>query len=572
MRQTLIGLLVPLLGTVSAMMAATGPPPSSPQGQAAPAREVPAPATGTARIVGRVVAADTGATLRRVQVICARDGVERSVFTGADGGYECPKLAAGRYTVTARRSGFVTLPFGARKPLDQATGIELRNGQTLELPEMALPRGAVIAGRATDQYGDPLVNALVGAERLVYTDGIPRFVAAATSDTDDLGEYRISGLVAGKYFIHVSRLPNEFPATIGAADGTHGAAFTYYPGVVRRDAAQAVSASTGQQVTNISFQLATVALSTITGTVTTSRGEPAVGATVIALVLTDDPVWGTQFPASVGADGRFVLRGVPPGDYDLVAETRDAAGGGEVAVERLTLSGSDVSGLALLASPAPRIAGVVSMEGPGTPFRPEQLRIVTSRFPRLSSAQSILTPANGPAPGVVGRDGTFATTVTPGRRTIGVAGLPTGWMVRGIVAGGRDVAEEAIDFKPGQDLLGLRVVVTNQLTEVSGRLVQAGDRPAADVFIAVFAAEKNRWPMGTRAWRVERPTSDGRFTVTGLAEGAYLAVAVEDPERDAEWGNPDVFERLRSLATPLTIGAGAKSAIDLKLVKLPAVQ
>jgi hypothetical protein len=416
------------------------------------------------------------------------------------------------------------------------------------------------------------MNASVAAERLVYTDGIPRLVAAAASDTDDLGEYRISGLVAGKYFIHVSRLPAEFSATIGAADGTRGSAFTYYPGVVRRDAAQAVSASTGQQLTNISFQLATVALSTITGTVTTSRGDPATGATVMAFVVTDDPIWNMQVPASVGADGRFVLRGVPPGDYDLVAETRDAAGGGEVAVERLTLSGSDVSGLALLASPAPRIAGVVAMEGTGKPLRPEQLRIVTSRFPRLGSAQSILTPANGPAPGVVGRDGTFATTVTPGRRTIGVAGLPVGWMVKSILAGGRDVAEPPIDFKPGQDILGLRVVVTDQLAEVSGRLVQAGDRPGTDVFIAVFAVDKSQWPMGTRAWRVERPTSDGHFSVSGLAEGDYLAVAVEDRERDAEWGNPEVFERLRPLATPLSLGAAEKRAIDLKLVKLPAVQ
>src|SRR6185503_695487 len=68
-----------------------GPPPARPQ---IPARDNSATPTGTARIRGRVISADTGTPLRRatVRVSAPEARVNRSVNTDADGRYELADL------------------------------------------------------------------------------------------------------------------------------------------------------------------------------------------------------------------------------------------------------------------------------------------------------------------------------------------------------------------------------------------------------------------------------------------------------------------------------------------------
>src|SRR5262245_60169626 len=94
----------------------------------------PAMPAGTGVIRGRVVAADTGRPLRRVRVtITATElgGVPRNVSTDADGRYEMTELPAARFRVAASRSGYLTLLYGQRRPLEQGKPLEMLDGQVV---------------------------------------------------------------------------------------------------------------------------------------------------------------------------------------------------------------------------------------------------------------------------------------------------------------------------------------------------------------------------------------------------------------------------------------------------------
>ena len=122
---------------------------------------------------GQIVAADNGSPIRRAQVRVsspeARDG--RIATTDAQGRFEIKELVGGRYTITASKGGFVSLQYGQRRPSESGTPIELADGQTLDKLAIALPRGSVLGGRITDEFGEPVANATVVAIQLRISSG-----------------------------------------------------------------------------------------------------------------------------------------------------------------------------------------------------------------------------------------------------------------------------------------------------------------------------------------------------------------------------------------------------------------
>src|SRR2546423_1809774 len=80
----------------------------------------------------------------------------------------------------------------------------LADGQTLDNINISLPRGAVITGRVTDEFGDPAPSVSVSLMRLQFQQGQQRLVPAGAGGfpgTNDIGEYRIFGLPPGQYYV-----------------------------------------------------------------------------------------------------------------------------------------------------------------------------------------------------------------------------------------------------------------------------------------------------------------------------------------------------------------------------------
>ena len=244
-----------------------------------PPRDNVQPATGTARITGRVVSAETGAPIRRAQIrITSRDArTNRDVTTDSDGRFELLTLPAGRYRLYVTKAGYVSLEYGQARPFEAGKPLDIADGQSLEKIDFSLPRGSVITGRVTDEFGDPITDVQVQAMRYQFTNGERQLVnAGRVATTDDLGQYRIFGLMPGDYVVRASLRtnPNATPTGPNAAEGPLGYPGTYYPGVADVAQAQTVTVSLGQELSSVAFPLVPARLARISGTVMNSEGRP----------------------------------------------------------------------------------------------------------------------------------------------------------------------------------------------------------------------------------------------------------------------------------------------------------
>src|SRR5262245_5212953 len=110
---------------------------------------------GTGVIRGRIFAGTARPAVRASVRVIGRSGFTTSVTTDADGRYELTELKSDRYRVTASKSGYLALDYGQRRPLERGVELRLTDGQVLQDIDVTLPSGGAIAGRVTDENGDP---------------------------------------------------------------------------------------------------------------------------------------------------------------------------------------------------------------------------------------------------------------------------------------------------------------------------------------------------------------------------------------------------------------------------------
>src|SRR5439155_15520394 len=135
------------------------PPAPMPGGMQAPARDA-SQKTGTARIRGHVVAADTGLPLRKAQVRAVSPELRenRLASTDAEGKYELRDLPAGRYQVSVTKGSYVSLSYGQSRPFEAGKPLEVPDAQVIEKVVFPLPRCGSIAGKGVDEFGERIAD------------------------------------------------------------------------------------------------------------------------------------------------------------------------------------------------------------------------------------------------------------------------------------------------------------------------------------------------------------------------------------------------------------------------------
>ena len=102
-------------------------------------------------------------------------------------------LSARRYRISASRAPFVTMGFGQRHPNGPAREIDLVATPVADRIDITLPRGGVIAGRVTDDLGEPAAYVRVAAMRPRYSEGRRGLVPTGrivTTDPAEIGRPR----------------------------------------------------------------------------------------------------------------------------------------------------------------------------------------------------------------------------------------------------------------------------------------------------------------------------------------------------------------------------------------------
>jgi hypothetical protein len=552
------------------------PPPQgagmgAPQRQAArPPRDTREQRPGTGVVRGRVLSADSGSPVRRAQVRLASAELRenRMTSTDEDGRYEFRTLSAGRYTLNVSKSGYVTLQYGQRRPLEPGKPLDVAEGQTVDKADFSLPRGSVIVGRVTDEYGEPISDAVLQAMRYQYNSGQRRLMSTGRQAvSDDIGQFRIFGLPPGTYVVSATIRTGGMFAN--SDDNTSGYAPTYYPGTASVAEAQRLSLALGQELAGVAFSLIPARMSRITGTVVNSQGQPLGGGMVVLRTdLAGSMMMNVGNGGQTGPDGNFTIANVAPGEYVLqvVSRPRQAMAAGldaESASVPVTINGQDLTGLTIVTSRGASVAGrVVFQSKSAPPTSRASLQVVAS-----STGPDMVQMGRAPGDGRVAENGSFELRGLSGPRLIRVTNVPSGWALKSVTLNGTDITDSPYEFKGEGTITGLEIVLTDRLTDLSGTVKDSRSQPLRDYVVVTFPDDSAQWDR-SRFIRTGRPDQDGTFEIKGLPPGRYLAVALESLEQGAE-NDPDLLEQVRQSAKGFSLTDGQTLSIDLGLTVGP---
>jgi Carboxypeptidase regulatory-like domain len=327
-------------------------------------------AAGKGAISGLVVVAGTGQPARRARVnLSGADGIgSRSATADDSGGFLFAALPAGRFSLSASKTGYIEGSFGQKIPGRSGTPIQLADGQKLQV-QLQVWRGSVITGTLLDEHGEAIPNTPVRVLRYALQAGQRTVQQAGGGQTDDRGIYRIFGLRPGEYL--VTAMPrNNSPqavmaeqrgqvesmlqraAEIGAENADQarslaeraaqmrvalsaavvedeqptGYAPVYYPGTTSPASAATIVLGPSEEKSGVDFQYQVVPVSRIEGVVT-GGGAQLPSNVQIVLVNSGFHVPGLN-PVDTRADaqGAFRISNVPPGQYTLVGRATVGAG------------------------------------------------------------------------------------------------------------------------------------------------------------------------------------------------------------------------------------------------------
>jgi hypothetical protein len=533
----------------------------SAQGQASETDEARAGSAYTGKITGRVVSED-GRPMPDAVVYIYRSyarvpGPPKSVTTDSEGKFQALDLAPGLYTVNATLAGFVTTRDAA------AESVEPKFYRLGDSVNISLVKGGVITGTVRDANGEPVVAVTVRAIRIRDANArpLPRaFSYLQPWMTDDRGIYRLYGLEPGTYIVMAGG-GLGFSGLLNAYDSD---APTFFPSSTR-DTATEVQVRSGEEATGTDIRYRGERGRTVSGTVSGVNDPNLRFGLSVTLAQASTGAYESTTYVQPGAKPSFSFNGVGDGEYELTAQ--QGLGSGDNAFSpprRVTVKGSDVTGIELPLTPLGSIAGSAFLEAPpkeacGDKRGATLLETIISarRDEKVQSTEAARAPfflVSGSVPDDRGKfiihnmlTGSYRLTVR----------LPSdAWYVRSITLPAAAAARPAsaqskpaetksaqaasvVTLKTGDRITGLSVNIAQDAANLRGRVAPAVEGAALPANLKVYLVPQER----ERAEDVLRYSeasieSDGAFTLANLAPGSYFIIIRPAPENDSSERNP----------------------------------
>lgn len=517
------------------------------------------PPVQSASLTGKVVDSATGAPIARaVVVLRARASFSGpQAVTDAEGRFAFTGVTPGPFSVSATAGEFI----GSHAPYRTSGETRpLRPGEVRDL-RIPLQRAVVISGRIVNDTGVPMSGVSVRVRDLstgFHGD------ADFRRRTDDRGAFRLFGLPPGRYIVC---------ATVhgAAAFGRSGKprlrfVDTCYPSATDEATALAVPVGPGQEIDGLEIRMQRRATFTITGTIVDASGRPAESVQLWLTTLNGDGASGSGQRVE---RGRFTISDVVPGRYVLRAEVGPppapaAPPPTEAGVVELGFVSENVEGLVITTKKSVSVRGVVTFEDGAPPeaknlkLRVEPQRMGLQWFSGRGSATEVRP------------DLTFELKDLIGPYVLQLFGLPTGSAVSSIRYRGRDIAHLPAEFDGDPQQL-IEIVVTERVSEVSGRVLDASGNPVAAARLYMFPADSARWPGWSRG--AARSNLSGAYRIRSLLSGDYFVVAISEEDLKeitaADWYRPNPYERFATIAERITVLQNDRRVIDLRVTPIP---
>ena len=518
-------------------------------------------AAQTAAVEGVVVNQATGQPLSDVHVRVLTGDVASLIVervygavTDRAGHFSISSMKPGLYLIVPERPGFTFVRPPGPIP---AQVLALKPGQHITDEKVEMAPCGFLSGRVTDDFGDPVPGAALQLRAAPPdTDFVNPFAVPLPHFTDDRGEFHIV-IAPGSYYLQA--MPHNIAPTAAPYVPT------YFPSGFSTAEASPIQVKPGQDVTSLEIRLTHARASgagamqpgTISGIVTgvPNGVRPSVTARSAQNTTTMPLVRG----AGVDPEGKFLLRGLAPGSYRVFAQ----AAAGNVRLQsqevQVQVAGGDSTSLQLNLAPGEDLGGSLTFAGAGAGVPPGhklavKLEAVEPGGPGLAETASA----------EVGKDGAFRIPgVFPAHYRLQVEPLPEGAFIRSVMLDGAAVDDAAFDLPHGGPGPRLKIVLSRNAAQLSGKVLDRNGAPLTSPLAAVLV-----WRNAAQARPDHNPVADGQYALKGLRPGKYRVIAVDafDFTNLGGASDPDEFAKaLRTAAEEIEVPEGARIVKDLKV-------
>jgi len=527
-----------------------------------------APKSAPGATIGGVVRKDPGEEPVKkalIEVIAENqsEGGDYTATTELDGSFRIEGILPGRYHLFAERTGL--LEMGKSHARSEGRLLTLGPGQELKDLQIRLQAAAVVRGRVTDEDGDPMAEAQVSVFKQSYKAGRSQWEQVGSERTNDLGEFRIANLAAGNYYVSVSP-PPDFKNLIEGAGvvakletGTPAAGTsyqtTYYPGTADRGQAAPIQLHSGDEFP-VNFSLSPSPSLSIRGSVVN------VPAQASASVMLQSRDFGSILNgAEIQKDGSFVIRGVSPGTYTILA-TVESSVVPMMARESLQVA-SSIEGVKLVPQPGAVVRGHLRVEGKSRAGLGDVFLSLESSEPVTDAGGFIFGGFSNLVR--LGADGSAEWKgVPPGNyyvQVVSESGAGQDWFLKSTMLGGADTRDGGINVNGGT--VSVAMVASTQGALVDGVVVDQKSEPVTTAI--VVAVPETRLRGRIERYRKTVTDQSGRFRLRGMPPGDYAVFAWESVDGEA-YLNPDFVKGYEAQGTSLTVKEGDRKTLQLGVI------
>lgn len=417
------------------------------------------------------------------------------VAAGARGRYVLRRLPAGSYRVRAEGAASGRVHHPAAPTASRVDVVRVRAGDTVDGVDITMRGPGRLVGQALAADGTPLAGTWVNVYERAASTSKGSFV---------VGLRRVRADATGRFELALPA--RDYGIWVGAG------AFPYLCSDTVRALVDRVTLTSGTTTVRDARARPT---STISGRVTDDAGRPIRGAAVRATPVAS----ACEASATTGPDGRYRMRGVVAGRYDVWFSSDAGHLPQGLSVGRgervLTVApGRPVTGVDASLARGGRIVGRVSLVGEGSP------------------AELVVYADSDPVPGEdvtysaearVGPDGRFElVALHPATYRLRFAGFDEGSVLTHYDGDGTTSTSAAdavgVEVPAGTTIRGLEALL-DLSARVEGRVVDGDGAPRKDIQVVAYASDPatGEWEEVASAWT----GGQGRYAVKGLPAGTY---------------------------------------------------
>jgi len=499
--------------------------------------------------------------------------------TSSDGAFRFLNLKPGKYRLLAAHPDGTYYPaeYGQRNPRGPGYEFSIDSSSSMKVRLEMAPMASV-SGHVTGADGKPAAHIHVLAAEIAYPNGARVLNQVQGVETDERGNYRLFWLPPGKYYIGafpegVRRrqiaVPFGPPASLESVNqffsqpliqyrsGSDGEVLrdvydiVYSPGHSDPDAANVIDLRLGSNINGVDILLASGRKRSvrIRGVVMDSSGQPVKSASVQAVPRVAGPVTFSS-TTTTESNGVFEVDGLMQGNY-LVTASFMVNNVRQTAVRNITVEGSDIENVNLVATANFRLTGHITIDGTDT----DAYRVGLSNESFGAASYS-----NGNSPG-----SQFSINgISPGNYRVTFAPFSGASEPATYVKSVRFGSVESISgilqidsSSSGQ----LEISLGRNGAIAAGRVLDAQRQPAPNVMVVLVPTDSQRADL----FKTALTDLVGNFRIQGIAPGPYLVFAWPWLQNGI-WRNPEFYRTVEARGTRLTTSEGTSSNLELTLL------